>query len=147
MNANMITMVKTGTSKVPLDRVPARLLRLVLEQTVGDTVARAIVVILGAPPERLVRWLDGMENAMRHLDDIEAWVARAQAMMTQLSGRTPPALRRVLMGWPLVSAPMAEALTGARRAAVQRNLAWMQQQGLIYEITGQGQFRMWRTSP
>jgi hypothetical protein len=104
-----------------------------------------------APTDRLVRWLDGMENAvlsaMRHLDDIEAWVAGAQARMTQLSGRTPPALLRVLTEWPVVSAPMAEALTGASRAAVQRNLAWMQQQGLIRETTGQGRFRMWRTSP
>jgi hypothetical protein len=107
--------------------------------------------MLGAPTERLFRWLDGMENAvltaMRHLDDIEAWVARAQAMMTQLSGRTPQASRRVLTEWPLVSAPIAEALTGASRAAVQRNLGCMQQQGLICEITGQGRFRMWRTSP
>ncbi len=86
-------------------------------------------------------------TAMRHLDDIEAWSAWAQAMMTQLSGRTPPALRRVLTEWPLVSAPMAEALTGASRAAIQRNLAWMQQQGLIREMTGQGRYRMWRTSP
>ena len=105
----------------------------------------------GVPAERLSRWLDGMEaaclTAMRHLDDIEAWSARAQAMMAQLAGRTPPALLRVLTEWPLVSAPMAEALTGASRAAVQRNLSWMQQQGLICEITGQGRFRMWRISP
>jgi hypothetical protein len=105
----------------------------------------------GAPTERLSRWLNGMETAvltaMRHLDSIEAWAARAQAMMTQLSGRTPPALRRVLTEWPLASAPMAEALTGASRAAIQRNLAWMQQQGLIREMTGQGRYRMWRTSP
>ena len=105
----------------------------------------------GVPAERLSRWLNGMEaaclTAMRHLDDIEAWSARAQNMMAQLSGRTPVALRRVLTEWPLVSAPMAEALTGASRAAVQRNLSWMQQQGLICEITGQGRFRMWRISP
>ncbi|MCA3450967.1 MAG: hypothetical protein INF92_11505 [Rhodobacter sp.] len=101
----------------------------------------------GAPTERLVRWLDGMENAvltaMRHLDDIEAWVARAEAEMTQLSGRTPPALRRVLTEWPLASAPMAEALTGASRSAVQRNLAWMEERGLIREMTGQGRYRAW----
>jgi hypothetical protein len=102
----------------------------------------------GPPAERLLRWLDGMEaaclTAMRHLDDIEAWSARAQAMMAQLSGRTPPALHRVLTEWPLVSAPMAEALTGASRAAVQRNLAWMEERGLIREVTGQGRYRMWR---
>ncbi|MDO5759300.1 MAG: helix-turn-helix domain-containing protein, partial [Rhodobacterales bacterium] len=102
----------------------------------------------GEPADRLVRWLDGMEKAcraaMRHLDDIEAWSALAEATLSPLSGRTPPALRLVLTEWPLVSAPMAEALTGASRAAVQRNLAWMEKQGLIREVTGQGRFRMWR---
>jgi hypothetical protein len=105
----------------------------------------------GPPAERLSRWLNGMETAcltaMRYLDDVEAWSARAEAEMTQLSGRTAPALRRALTEWPLVSAPMAEALTGASRAAVQRNLAWMEARGLIREITGQGRFRMWRTLP
>ena len=104
----------------------------------------------GGPVDRLVRWLDGMENAclaaMRHLEDIEAWSALADAIMSSLSGRTPPALRRVLTEWPLVSAPMAEVLTGASRAAVQRNLAWMEEQGLIREVTGQGRFRMWRVT-
>ena len=101
----------------------------------------------GPPAERLARWLDGMETAcltaMRHLDDIEAWAARAETEMSPLSGKTPPALRAVLTEWPLVSAPMAEALTGASRAAVQRNLAWMEARGLIREVTGQGRYRMW----
>jgi Fe2+ or Zn2+ uptake regulation protein len=34
-------------------------------------------------------------------------------------------------------------LSHASRAAVQRNLAWMEAQGLIREMTGQGRFRMW----
>jgi hypothetical protein len=104
----------------------------------------------GPPADRLARWLDGMETAcliaMRHLDDIEAWAARAEAEMAPLSGRTPPTLRSALTEWPLVSAPMAEALTGASRAAVQRNLAWMEARGLIREMTGQGQYRMWRAA-
>jgi len=104
----------------------------------------------GAPARRLARWLDGREyacrTAMRHLDDIETWVARAEAEMSPLSGKTPPALRAVLTEWPLVSAPMAETLTGASRAAVQRNLAWMEARGLIREVTGQGRFRMWRVA-
>ena len=102
----------------------------------------------GSPGARLARWLDGMETAcltaMRHLDDVEAWAARAATEMAPLSGRTPPALRAVLTEWPLVSAPMAEALTGASRAAIQRNLAWMQARGLVREMTGQGRYRMWR---
>lgn len=68
----------------------------------------------------------------------------APLAMAGLSGRTPPALRKALSEWPLVSAPMAEALIGASRAAVQRNLAWMEDRGLIREVTGQGRFRMWR---
>lgn len=40
----------------------------------------------GPPAERLARWLEGMETAsmtaMRHLDDIEAWSARAETKIT-----------------------------------------------------------------
>lgn len=104
----------------------------------------------GPPAERLPRWLDGLETAcltaMRHLDDIEAWAMRAETAMARLSGKTPPALRAVLAEWPLVSALMAAALTGASRAAVQRNLAWMEARGLIREVTGQGRYRMWRAT-
>ncbi len=104
----------------------------------------------GTAADRLVRWLVGMETAsrtaMRHLDDIEAWTERAEAEMARLSGRTPPALRAVLSEWPLASAPMAAVLTGASRAAVQRNLAWMEERGLIREVTGQGRYRMWRAT-
>lgn len=102
----------------------------------------------GSPLDRLVCWLDGMEaaclTAMWQLDNIEAWSARAEAEMTSHSGKTARALRAVLTEWPLVSAPMGEALTGASRAAVQRNLAWMEARGLIREVTGQGRYRMWR---
>jgi hypothetical protein len=54
----------------------------------------------GQLPEWLARWLNGMEtatlSAMRHLDDFEAWAARAQISMAPLLGRTPPALRAVV---------------------------------------------------
>jgi len=104
----------------------------------------------GPPNQRLACWLEGMETAcltkMRHLDDIEAWSKRTETVMAVLSGRTAPALRSALSEWPLISAPMAEALTGASRAAVQRNLAWMEARGLIREVTGQGRYQMWRIS-
>lgn len=104
----------------------------------------------GAPTERLAKWLDGMDNAClsatHHLDDIEAWSSRATKIMAPLSGRTPTALCAVLTEWPLVSAPMAEKLTKASRAAVQRNLAWMEAHGLLREVTGQGRFRFWRAN-
>ena len=102
----------------------------------------------GPPNVRLTRWLDGMQTGcptgMRHLDAIEAWAGRAETEMTPLSGKTPPALCAVLTEWPLGSAPMAGALTGASRAAVQRNLTWMGEKRLVGEMTGQGRFRMWR---
>jgi hypothetical protein len=104
----------------------------------------------GPPADRLARWLEGMDTAcltgMRHLDDIEAWSARAETAMTSLSGKTPRALRAAFTEWPLVSAPMAEALTSSSRAAIQRNLSWMEAQGLVRELTGQGRYRMWRTT-
>ena len=104
----------------------------------------------GPPTDRLIRWLDGMEagflTAMRHLDDIETWATRAEDEISALSGRTPPSLCTALTEWPLVSAPMAETLTGASRAAVQRNLNWMEKRGLIREITGEGRYRMWRAA-
>jgi hypothetical protein len=104
----------------------------------------------GPPAALLARWLEGMDSAcvtaMRYLDDIEAWSKRAETEMTMLTGKTPPALRAVLTEWPLVSAPMAAALTGASRAAVQRNLAWMEAQGMVREVTGQGRFRMWQAT-
>jgi hypothetical protein len=104
--------------------------------------------VSGLQPERLARWLDGMNSAilaaMRTLDDIEAWTGRAENVMAQLSGRTPTGLKKTFSEWPFVSAPMAEAMTGASRAAVQRNLAWMEASGLIREVTGQGRYRMWR---
>lgn len=66
--------------------------------------------------------------------------------MSALSGKTPLALRISLCEWPLLSAPMAQALTGGSRVAVQRNLAWMEARGLIREVTGQGRYRMWKTA-
>jgi len=104
----------------------------------------------GLPPKRLTGWLDGMNSAiltaMRHLNDIETWTSKTEKEMSRLSGKTPPALRAVLTEWPLISAPMAENLTGASRAAVQRNLSWMEAQGLIREVTRQGRYRMWQAS-
>jgi HTH DNA binding domain len=82
-------------------------------------------------------------TAMRHLDAIESWMAHSVTVMSPLSGRTPRALREILMEWPLISAPMVEVLVGSSRAAAQRNLAWMEENGLIREVTGQSRFRMW----
>jgi DNA-binding MarR family transcriptional regulator len=39
---------------------------------------------------------------------------------------------------------MAKKLMGAHRATVQRNIDWMEERGLIREVTGQGRYRVWR---
>lgn len=103
---------------------------------------------IGDPPARLGRWLNAMESAtfaaLRRLEEIEAWAAAAERTMVLLSGKTPPMLRDLFTSWPLVSVQMAEKLTGAHRATVQRNIDWMEERGLIREVTGQGRYRMWR---
>ncbi|MCC1482683.1 helix-turn-helix domain-containing protein, partial [Roseibaca sp. Y0-43] len=103
---------------------------------------------IGDPPARLARWLNAMESAtfaaLRRLEEIEAWAAAAERAMAPLSGKTPAMLRNLFASWPLVSVQMAEKMTGTHRATVQRNIDWMDEQGLIREVTGQGRYRMWR---
>jgi hypothetical protein len=103
---------------------------------------------IGEPPARLARWLNAMESAtfaaLRRLEEVEAWAAAAERTMAPLSGKTPPMLRDLFTSWPLVSVQLAEKLTGAHRATVQRNIDWMEERGLIREVTGQGRYRMWR---
>lgn len=78
-NANFVSMIKSGTSKLALDRVPslakalecdpAFLMRLALEQSVGSTAAKALLDILGTPTtanERL--WLDEIRSASDNSD-------------------------------------------------------------------------------
>lgn len=78
-NANFVSMIKSGTSKLALDRVPsfakalecdpAFLMRLALEQSVGSTAAKALVDILGTPTtanERL--WLTEIRSASDNSD-------------------------------------------------------------------------------
>lgn len=79
VNPNMIAMIKNGSSKLPLDRVPALaqalecdsayLLRLSLEQAIGDTAARAIVEIFGTPVSvNEAGWLQELREASDHSD-------------------------------------------------------------------------------
>jgi hypothetical protein len=101
----------------------------------------------GTPRDRLALWLAGAEQstlaALQHLDRLAEWQDRTARTVAKRSGKTPALLAKVLAVWPLVSAPMAEAQTGASRAAVQRNLDAMAAEGLIREVTGQGRYRVW----
>lgn len=79
VNPNMISMIKGGSIKVPLDRVPglaralnsdaAFLLGLALEQTVGETQAHVIVDVLGAPVSaNELEWLAELRSASGYCD-------------------------------------------------------------------------------
>lgn len=97
--------------------------------------------------EKLSAWVRGAGQAalaaLMHLDRVGAWETRAREATSELSGRTPPLLIDALTAWPMVSAPLAEELTKASRAAVQRNIDRFTRRGLIREVTGQGRYRVW----
>jgi len=78
-NANMMTFLKNGRNKVPLDRVPslakalevdpAYLMRLALDQAVGATAARAITDIFGTPTTENERgWLAEIRDVSDNTD-------------------------------------------------------------------------------
>ena len=78
-NANMMTFLKNGRNKVPLDRVPslakalevdpAYLMRLTLDQAVGATAAKAIIEIFGTPATENERgWLTELRDASENTD-------------------------------------------------------------------------------
>ncbi|WP_068304583.1 hypothetical protein [Pararhodobacter sp. CCB-MM2] len=104
----------------------------------------------GEVPRKLAAWIAGAEQSvlscLLQLDRLRDWRARADAATADLSGRVPALLLDVIEGWPLVPAPLAEAETGASRAAVQRNLDRLVARELVTEVTGQGRFRIWRAA-
>lgn len=76
---NMLTMIKNGSSKLPLDRVPALaaalecdpayLFRMALEQLDSPTTASAIDRIFGAVVTENERdWLEALRQASDHSD-------------------------------------------------------------------------------
>lgn len=79
VNPNMISMIKIGTSKLALDRVPslatalecdpAYLMRLALDQAVGATASSALIQILGTPVTENERgWLEELRDVSKNSD-------------------------------------------------------------------------------
>jgi transcriptional regulator with XRE-family HTH domain len=79
INSNMLSLLKSGANKIPLDRVPALakalesdaayLMRLSLVQSVGATAAAAIVECFGTPVSENERgWLDALRDASDNSD-------------------------------------------------------------------------------
>lgn len=95
-NANMVSILKTGKSKLPLDRVPslakalecdpAFLMRLSLEQAVGATAARAITEIFGSPVTENERgWLKELREVSEDSDP--RLTARSRAALRGIFGK------------------------------------------------------------
>ncbi|MFC3180650.1 XRE family transcriptional regulator [Cypionkella sinensis] len=95
-NANMMTFLKNGRNKVPLDRVPslakalevdpAYLMRLALDQAVGATAAKAINEIFGTPATENERgWLNELRDASDNTDP--RLTARSRAALRGVFGK------------------------------------------------------------
>lgn len=95
-NANMMTFLKNGRNKVPLDRVPslakalevdpAYLMRLALDQAVGPTAAKAINEIFGTPATENERgWLNELRDASDNTDP--RLTARSRAALRGVFGK------------------------------------------------------------
>lgn len=102
----------------------------------------------GAPVVRLAKWYQSTTNACRaarlELDRLSGWQDKARTATSDLSGKVSPALIKALVSTPVLSAELAQSLTGASRAAAQRNLDTFEQRSLITEITGQKRYRFWK---
>ncbi len=95
-NANMMTFLKNGRNKVPLDRVPALakalevdpayLMRLSIEQAIGVTSAQAVVEIFGTPATENERgWLMELREASDNGDP--RLTARSRAALRGIFGK------------------------------------------------------------
>lgn len=93
VSPNMMSMLRSGASKLPIDRVPALakaldcdpayLLQMALEQVAGDTVARAMIEIMGTPvTKNEEQWLEEIRSASGNTDP-------------RLTSRTKAALRAI----------------------------------------------------
>jgi transcriptional regulator with XRE-family HTH domain len=95
-NANMMSLLKSGKNKVPLDRVPslakalemdpALLMRLALDQAVGVTAAKAITDIFGSPVTENERgWLTELREVSDNTDP--RLTARSRAALRGVFGK------------------------------------------------------------
>lgn len=96
INPNVISMLKSGSSKLPLDRVPALaralecdpalLMRLALESAAGSTTAAALIGIVGEPITAHERaWLDEIRDASGNSDP--RLTNRAKAALRAVFGK------------------------------------------------------------
>lgn len=96
-NANFITMIKTGSAKLPLDRVrdfakaldtdPRALMHLAIEQTYGSKMLGEFVELLGEQlTENERAWIDLVRTASNGTDPFPSTTAR-KVLQVFLNGR------------------------------------------------------------
>ena len=96
VNANVLAMIKSGATKLPIDRVPALakalvcdpawLLRLALEQEPGDTTAAALMEIMGTIVTRNeIAWLTEIRDASGNSDP--SLTSRARSAIRAIFGK------------------------------------------------------------
>jgi len=96
VNVNMLSMIKNGTNKLPLDRVPglakglecdpAYLFLLALEQVFGSSAEATIRQIFGTLPTRNeVQWLQALREASDNSDP--NLTARAHRALREIFGK------------------------------------------------------------
>jgi transcriptional regulator with XRE-family HTH domain len=96
VNPNMVTMIKKGSSKVAIDRVPsmakaldcdaAYLMRLAMEQAEGDSAARAILEIFGTPvTANELGWIEAIRELSDHSDP--RLTTRSRAALRAMFGK------------------------------------------------------------
>lgn len=96
VNASMLSLLKSGSSKIPFDRVPslaraievdpAHLMQLALEQAVGKTAATAILETFGSPiTENERAWLEELREVSGHSDP--RLTARSRTALRAIFGK------------------------------------------------------------
>lgn len=96
VNPNLISMIKNGATKIPLDRVPALaraletdpayLMRLSLEQAIGPTASVAVLEVFGTATTVNERaWLEEIRDASGQTDP--KLTARSRASLRAIFGR------------------------------------------------------------
>lgn len=90
-NANMMAMIKSGATKLPLDRVPnlaraldvdlGRLMQLALEQHLGEPAARALMDTFEILTANERVWLAELRDASGHTDPALTTRARGDSQI------------------------------------------------------------------
>lgn len=96
VNSNLISMIKNGATKIPLDRVPALaraleadpayLMRLSLEQAIGQTASVAVLEVFGTATTLNERgWLEEIRDASGQTDP--KLTARSRSALRAIFGK------------------------------------------------------------